>query len=117
MTVLAKGRYGSHLVTAATLVLVIAGCSSTAQESATPSGPPTPDTSPGVTADSIYVGVPYAADAAANKAAGAGGVTVGNPKADAQIVIDDINANGGVAGRKLVPVFHAIPSSGAASED
>jgi hypothetical protein len=113
MTVLAK-----RLVPAVTLALVIAGCSSTAQQSATPSSPSTPDTSPGVTTDSIYVGVPYPADAdAANKAAGAGGVTVGNPKADAQIVIDDINANGGVAGHKLVPVFDAIPSSGAASVD
>lgn len=116
MTVLAR-----RLVPAAALAVVtavIAGCSSTAQQSATPSSPSTPDTSPGVTADSIYVGVPYLADNdAANKAAGAGGVTVGSPKADAQIIIDDINAGGGVGGRKLVPVFYAIPSSGPASGD
>ena len=118
MTVLAEHRRGALLVTTLALAVVIAGCSSTAQQSATPSSPSTPDTSPGVTADAIYVGVPYPADAdEANKAIGGGGVTVGNPKANAQILIDDINAAGGVAGRKLVPVFHAIPTTGSASAD
>jgi ABC-type branched-subunit amino acid transport system substrate-binding protein len=62
----------------------------------------------GVTASSIFVGIPYKENGdAANKALGAGAITTGDEKADAQAVIDDINARGGVAGRKLVPVFHA----------
>ncbi|HET6818256.1 MAG TPA: hypothetical protein VFH66_13605 [Mycobacteriales bacterium] len=63
---------------------------------------------PGVTDKAIYVGVDYTVNGdAANAALGASSITSGNEKADAQAVIDDINAHGGVAGRKLVPVFHA----------
>lgn len=62
----------------------------------------------GVTKDKVYIGVPYLTDgSAANAAIGAAGLTTGDTKADAQAVIDDVNAHGGVAGRKLVPVFVA----------
>lgn len=61
----------------------------------------------GITPTKIYVGVTYAADGeAANRAAGVN-LSSGDEKADAQAVIDDVNAHGGVAGRKLVPVFYA----------
>lgn len=63
---------------------------------------------PGVTDKAIYVGIDYTANAdAANAAIGASAITSGDEKADAQAVIDDINAHGGAAGRKLVPVWHA----------
>ena len=60
----------------------------------------------GVTATKIYVGVAYTTNAdAVNASIGGGALTSGDEKADAQAVIDDINAHGGVAGRKLVPVW------------
>ena len=63
---------------------------------------------PGVTDKTISVGINYTTNAdAANAAIGASGITSGDEKADAQAVIDDINAHGGAAGRKLVPVWHA----------
>ena len=66
----------------------------------------------GVTATSVYVGITYTTNAdAANAAIGAAGITSGDEKADARAVIDDINAHGGVAGRKLVPVFHAYDAN------
>lgn len=108
MTVSANYHCRGSRVLAALAAVVLAGaCSSTTRQSA----PTEPDSSPGVTADSILVGIPYVENAN-NRAIGAGGVTVGNAKADAQIVIDDINAHGGVAGRKLVPIFYAIPTTG-----
>jgi ABC-type branched-subunit amino acid transport system substrate-binding protein len=60
----------------------------------------------GVTPTRIYVGVTYATgDDQANKALG-NNITTGDERADAQAVIDDINAKGGVAGRKLTPVWY-----------
>jgi len=63
---------------------------------------------PGVTADSIYIGLSYATNNAANGAIGAPGLTQGDPKAQDQAMMDDINAHGGIAGRKLVGVFHPV---------
>jgi ABC-type branched-subunit amino acid transport system substrate-binding protein len=60
----------------------------------------------GVTDKTISVGVSYSTgNDAANRALG-NNLTTGDQKADAQAVIDDINAHGGVAGRKLVPVWY-----------
>jgi hypothetical protein len=73
---------------------------------------------PGVTDTTITIGVPYAVNgAAANAALGAPGITQGDEKADAQILIDDVNAHGGVAGRKLVPVFHAVDATSTDTAD
>jgi hypothetical protein len=64
---------------------------------------------PGVTKDAVYVGVVYTVNGdQANAALGASNITQGDTKADARAVIDQINATGGVAGRKLVPVWHAF---------
>ena len=87
-----------------------AGTTSTGAASGTSSGlsrPGMPDTQGiGVTATKIYVGVTYTVNVdSAQKAIGADGLTSGNERADAQAVIDEINAHGGVAGRKLVPVW------------
>jgi len=63
----------------------------------------------GVTDTSIFIGLYYTVNgAAANQAIGGNGITQGDEKADQQILIDDINAHGGVAGRKLVPVWHQV---------
>lgn len=63
---------------------------------------------PGVTPTQIYVGATYFANAdAALAAQGAGSITQGNTKGEFQALFNDINARGGVAGRKLVPVWHA----------
>lgn len=60
----------------------------------------------GVTDTTISVGVTYSTGSdEANRALG-NNLTTGDQKADAQAVIDDINAHGGVAGRKLTPVWY-----------
>ncbi|MCU1600894.1 MAG: hypothetical protein JWO22_1603 [Frankiales bacterium] len=72
--------------------------------------PPLPSqgsTGLGVTAKTISIGIGYSTDGdAANAAIGAGSFTQGDEKGSAQALIDEINAHGGVAGRKLVGVFH-----------
>jgi ABC-type branched-subunit amino acid transport system substrate-binding protein len=60
----------------------------------------------GITDSKIYIGVVYSSGAdAANRALG-NNITTGDQQADAQAVIDEINSNGGVAGRKLVPIYY-----------
>jgi hypothetical protein len=67
----------------------------------------------GITSTKVYVGVMYQSGSdQANKALG-NNVTSGDQKADAQAVIDDINAHGGVAGRKLVPVYYDLQTTDA----
>jgi ABC-type branched-subunit amino acid transport system substrate-binding protein len=67
---------------------------------------------PGVTATKISIGLVYSTNAdSVNKAAGANGISTGDTQADAKAVIDDINRHGGVAGRKLVPVWFAFDST------
>lgn len=64
---------------------------------------------PGVTAKTISIGVSYYQSAeAANAALGAKGLDFGDPVASTRLLVNAINAAGGVAGRKLVPLFYAI---------
>jgi hypothetical protein len=73
---------------------------------------------PGVSATEINVGIIYANNTgAANAAIGAAHISQGDEKTNYQILIDDINAHGGVAGRKLVGVFHAIDATSADTTD
>ena len=61
---------------------------------------------PGITATSVYVGFIYDKNAGAvNAAAGAGGITSGDHRANTNAVIKDINSRGGLGGRKLVAVW------------
>jgi hypothetical protein len=67
---------------------------------------------PGVTAKTVAMGVGYCGDcASANAALGAGGEDPGDTRRYYQAAIDDVNARGGVLGRKLVPVFHEVSAS------
>jgi hypothetical protein len=71
---------------------------------------------PGVTNDKIYVGDAYAVNSsAANAAIGAAGITQGDTKTEAKIVVDDINAHGGVAGRKIEIVWHELDGASTAT--
>ena len=66
----------------------------------------------GITADKIYLGIGYETNGdAANAAFGATGISQGDPQADAKAVVADINAHGGMAGRQVVPVWHAIDAT------
>jgi len=73
--------------------------------------PPPPPGTPavGVDADTMTVGFLYAQDQSeANAALGAGGITGADEKRIWDILIEDLNARGGIAGRRVVPVFHPI---------
>ncbi|MCA1721641.1 MAG: ABC transporter substrate-binding protein, partial [Actinobacteria bacterium] len=76
--------------------------------------------SPGVTATTIALGLPYSVNsqaAAAALGAGGAGVGGGNGKRQWQILLNDINARGGIAGHKLVPVWHENDSTSSQSTD
>ena len=89
------------------------GSSGTVRRGA-PSGPtpvaakPPTAVGDGVTADKIYVGLASVSNGGAANAALGVALSAGDPKRTAEIVLEDINAKGGVAGRKLEPVFHEI---------
>ena len=69
---------------------------------------------PGLTDSTINVGVLIAVNSqAANAALGAGGISTGDSKRNAEILVNEINARGGVAGRKLVPVFGEFDTTSA----
>src|SRR5205085_4856986 len=55
--------------------------------------------------------------AAADAAFRAAGLSTGDTKRENKIVIDDINAHGGVAGRKLEPVWHELDGASTATYD
>ncbi len=63
----------------------------------------------GITSKTISVGIWYETNGdALNAAFGATGLSTGNEQADAKAVVEDINAHGGIAGRKVVPVYYAL---------
>jgi hypothetical protein len=71
---------------------------------------------PGVSATTINVGIVYAVNSgAANAAIGAAGISQGDEKANYTVLINDINAHGGVAGRKIVPVWHSVDAESTTS--
>ena len=65
---------------------------------------------PGVTATTVKLGVAYDADAEKANAQIAPGIGQINQRKATEAVIDDVNANGGVNGRKIIPVFHEFHS-------
>jgi ABC-type branched-subunit amino acid transport system substrate-binding protein len=62
---------------------------------------------PGVTAKEIFIGIAYTANGDQANAAIGAAISRGDERKNAQAVIDQINERGGVAGRKLKPVFYA----------
>jgi hypothetical protein len=75
-----------------------------------------------LTATTVNIGIGYVTNGdAANAAIGASGISQGDPKGEAQAVVNYINNHGGVAGgRKLVPVwqpYDATSTSTPASQD
>ena len=73
---------------------------------------------PGLTADTITVGMVVAINSgAANAALGAGGIDAGDPRRNAEVVIEDMNKRGGIAGRKIVPVFHDFDTTSAETSE
>jgi hypothetical protein len=64
---------------------------------------------PGITPTTIAIGLPYSVNgAAANEAIGGAGVTQGDERGELTAVINDVNSHGGVLGRKIVPIWHAV---------
>lgn len=69
--------------------------------------PPDARSAPGVTATEVRLGITYFVNGdAAARAAGAN-ITRGDEKKNWQAVVDEVNARGGVAGRRVVPVYYA----------
>ncbi|HET6910700.1 MAG TPA: hypothetical protein VFH54_15320 [Mycobacteriales bacterium] len=69
-----------------------------------------------LTATTITIGFGYVSDGnAANAAIGAAGISSGDPKGESQAVINYINKNGGIAGRKIVPVWQAYDATSTGS--
>lgn len=67
---------------------------------------------PGVTDKTIALGITYCPDCVGtNAAVGAGGDDPGDTRRYMQAAIDEVNARGGVLGRKLIPVFHEMSAS------
>lgn len=63
----------------------------------------------GVTDTEIFIGISYATNGSeANEAIGAGAATSTDTKRAMELVIKDLNDRGGINGRKVVPVWHAV---------
>jgi hypothetical protein len=97
---------------------------STAPRATTSHDPSSPTTGPGTlnrqlpayglgyTATTLKIGVTTNKDAQATLAAvGIASGSLGDQEAMTKAVMDDINAQGGVLGRKLVPVFHDVKTT------
>jgi ABC-type branched-subunit amino acid transport system substrate-binding protein len=98
---------------AAAALVALAGCATTAADPGASSGAPSAAGSPGpgVTADTVKVGLIVLAGA---NSAGSGGFVVspqGDTKKQAQVVVDAINAAGGIGGRKVDLVIREFTSS------
>jgi hypothetical protein len=67
---------------------------------------------PGVTDDTITLGFVTSENAdAANQALGSSEITAGDGRAIAEATIDEVNGRGGIAGRKIEPVFATIDAT------
>ncbi len=72
----------------------------------------------GVTDTTISIGLEYIKGAdEARKSAGFEGVSSGDQKKQLDILVEHINKSGGMAGRKVVPVFHVYDAGSGNSND
>ena len=88
--------------------------SGTGAAAGAPAAPPATATGPGVTAKEIRIGLSYTAnaqEAAAALGAGGEGAGGGDGRRIWEIVVNAVNASGGVLGRRLVPVWHVFDST------
>lgn len=77
------------------------------------SGGPLTASAPGVTATEVKIGLVYDRSAGtANAALGFAGVGQIDQRRGYDAIIAHINKNGGIGGRKLVPVYHELDSAG-----
>lgn len=101
----------SILLFAAVTALAVVGCSvESGDDAASPApsvlpAPPAPAISPGVTADSIKLGLVYPD---LSKVKQFINVDHGDYQATFQALVDKINKDGGINGRKIVPVYGAV---------
>jgi hypothetical protein len=73
---------------------------------------------PGITDTTIYIGSYYQTNqGAANAALGAGGLDQGDARKPQNVVIDEINKAGGLAGRKIVPIYAEFDATSRQSVD
>ena len=79
---------------------------------------PKPAAAPGITATTISVGAIYTKNvAAANAAIGGSKRSNDDARDEYNAVIDDINRHGGIAGRKVVPVFAPLDATSSTPMD
>ena len=73
---------------------------------------------PGVTDKFVYVGAAYTKNqGAGNAAVGAGGLDAGDARQPYNVVIDDINKHGGLAGRKIKPIYYGYDATSTQTAD
>lgn len=103
-------RRGTLLLAAAT-VLAVVGCSVESGDNTAGSAPsmrpapPAPAISPGVTADGIKVGLVYPD---LSKVRQFVNIDHGDYEATFRAIVDKINEDGGINGRKIIPVYGAV---------
>lgn len=103
-------RTRAACVAVALILLAASGCSSTTSGSDRGTSRPsalakTPG--PGVTATSLNLGIIYTQNGGKiNDAKGVKNSTVGTPKNYARIIVEAVNAAGGIAGRQITPIYH-----------
>jgi hypothetical protein len=107
-----------YLAPAVIAALLVAGCTSgestsegsatdgTTEGSAAPTGP-----APGVSADAVKVGITYADLASIRELTN---IDHGDYEASYQVLIDEINAAGGINGRTIEPIFAPVNPVGTA---
>jgi ABC-type branched-subunit amino acid transport system substrate-binding protein len=99
------------LAVALIVLFLTAACGSTNDDddAADESGGDEQADAQGVTDDQIMVGIEYlGADDEALEASGLEGVTSGEGRAVYEALVDQINADGGVLGREIVPVYQEL---------
>ena len=81
-------------------------------------GPTLAALGPGITATTIYIGAGYVKNQeVGNEAIGGGGAGGGDIRDAYNVVIEDINKHGGIAGRKLVPIYAGVDATSAQTVD
>jgi ABC-type branched-subunit amino acid transport system substrate-binding protein len=106
-----RAGHRAAIVLAAAAALVITGCTAEKKDDAKgpgsggPAAPPAPRIAPGVTADTIKIGITYPDLASVRQYVS---LDSGDFEGAYNALIKKINDNGGINGRKIVPVYGKI---------